>query len=58
LLAVQLPKGLNARQLAEDLGKNYNTTRSLLRKMEKADEILHINSQYFAKGGNESLNAR
>ena len=53
LLTVQLPEGLNARQLSEDLGKNYNTTRSLLRKMEKTGDILHMNNHYFAKGGDD-----
>ena len=53
LLTVQLPEGLNARQLSEDLGKNYNTTRSLLRKMEKTGDILHMNYHYFAKGGDD-----
>jgi hypothetical protein len=34
--------------MAEALGKNYYTTRSLLRKLEAAGEISHVNNHYVA----------
>jgi hypothetical protein len=47
VLTEQLPGGMTPRQTAEALDKNYHTTRSLLRKMEDAGEIRHVNNQYF-----------
>jgi len=48
LLSEQLPEGMSPRQVAEALGKNYHTTRCLLRKMEAADEIRHVKNHYVA----------
>lgn len=48
LLTAQRPAGLSPRQLAEALGKNYHTTRSLLRKMADAGEVQHTGQHYFA----------
>lgn len=48
LLAEQGPDGMSPRQVAEALNKNYHTTRSLLRKMEAAGDILQRNHQYVA----------
>src|SRR6266404_6280187 len=48
LLSEQLPEGMSPRQVAEALDKNYHTTRSLLRKMEAADEIRHVKNHYVA----------
>jgi hypothetical protein len=46
LLTEQGPDGMTPRQVAEALDKNYHTTRSLLRKMEAAGDILQCNHQY------------
>jgi hypothetical protein len=56
LLAEQLPEGMSARQMAEALDKNYHTTRCLLRKMEAAGEICHVNNHYLAIAGDHSRN--
>ena len=56
LLIEQLPEGMSARQVAEALGKNYYTTRSLLRKLEATGEISHINNHYVAIAGGNSHN--
>ena len=45
---------MSARQVAEALNKNYNTTRSLLRKMEATGEIRHVDNQYFPNVGADS----
>jgi transposase len=49
LLTEHLSEGMSPRQVAEVLDKNYHTTRSLLRKMEDAGEVQHINHHYFAR---------
>jgi hypothetical protein len=54
LLIEQLPEGMSARQVAEALGKNYYTTRSLLRKLEATGEIMHVNNHYVATAGGNS----
>src|SRR5579864_5794581 len=48
LLSEQYPEGMSPRQVAEALDKNYHTTRCLLRKLEAAGEIQHVDSQYVA----------
>src|SRR5260221_2820859 len=58
LLTEQFPEGMNPRQVAEALEKNYHTTRCLLRKLEAAGEIQHVNSQYVAIPGDNSRNQR
>jgi len=47
-LLTHTPAGMSPRQVAEALGKNYHTIRSLLRKMEEGCEIQHVNNLYFA----------
>jgi hypothetical protein len=56
LLIEQLPEGMSARQVAEALGKNYYTTRSLLRKLEATGEIMHVNNHYVATAAGTSRN--
>jgi AAA domain len=56
LLSEQLPEGMTARQVAEALQKNYHTTRCLLRKLEAAGEITHVNNHYIAAAGENSRN--
>jgi hypothetical protein len=56
LLIEHLPEGISPRQVEEVLDKNYHTTRSLLRKMEAAGEIRHVNSHYVAIPRNISRN--
>jgi hypothetical protein len=46
LLSEQFPEGMNPRQVAEALQKNYHTTRCLLRKMAEAGEIQHDKNRY------------
>jgi hypothetical protein len=46
LLSEQFPEGMNPRQAAEALQKNYHTTRCLLRKMAEAGEIQHDKNLY------------
>jgi integrase len=56
LLTEQFPEGMSARQVAETLDKNYHTTRCLLRKMEAAGDICHVNNHYGAIAGENSRN--
>ncbi len=56
LLSEHLPEGICPRQVEEVLDKKYHTTRSLLRKIEAAGEIRHVNSHYVAIPGNISRN--
>lgn len=58
VLVEQLPDGMTPRQVAEALDKNYHTTRSLLRKMEDAGEIRHVNNQYFTLSKDRVCNQR
>jgi hypothetical protein len=58
VLTEQLPGGMTPRQIAEALDKNYHITRSLLRKMEDASEIRHVNNQYFAPSSDKVCNQR
>ena len=46
LLREQCSEGMNPREIAEALEKNYHTTRSLLRKMEEAGEVRRSDGQY------------
>jgi len=48
LLREQGPDGMNPREIAEALEKNYHTTRSLLRKMEESGEVKRSDGQYIA----------
>src|SRR6266571_6790368 len=48
LLREQGPDGMNPREIAEALEKNYHTTRSLLRKMEDSREVRRSDGQYLA----------
>ncbi len=54
LLIKHAPDGMSPRQVAETLGKNYHTIRSLLRKMEEGHEIQHIENLYFASSSNHA----
>ena len=56
LLSEQFPEGMTPRQVAEALGKNYHTTRCLLRKLEVAGEIQHADSRYVAIPAENSRN--
>jgi predicted transcriptional regulator len=47
-LLTHTPAGMTPRQVADVLGKNYHTIRSLLRKMEEGCVIQHVNNLYFA----------
>jgi len=58
LFIEHLLERISPRQVEEVLDKNYHTTRSLLRKMEAAGEIRHVNSHYVAIPGNMSCNQR
>jgi hypothetical protein len=44
----QPSEGMSAQEIADALGKNYHTIRSLLRKMEDAGVLRHVNHRYFA----------
>jgi len=46
LLCEQGLDGMSARKITEALEKNYHTTRSLLRKMEEAGEVRHVDGRY------------
>jgi hypothetical protein len=48
LLREQGADGMNPRQIAEALQKNYHTTRSLLRKMEETGEVRRADGHYIA----------
>ena len=48
LLREQGTDGMNPREIAEALEKNYHTTRSILRKMEGMGEIAHLHGRYLA----------
>src|SRR5205823_14118403 len=47
LLREQGPDGMNPREIAEALEKNYHTTRSILRKMEETGEVTRLHGRYF-----------
>jgi AAA domain len=47
LLREQGPDGMNPREIADALEKNYHTTRSILRKMEQTGEITRLHGRYF-----------
>jgi AAA domain-containing protein len=47
LLREQGTDGMNPREIAEALEKNYHTTRSILRKMEQTGEITRLHGRYF-----------
>jgi predicted transcriptional regulator len=51
LLREQGPDGMNPREIAEALEKNYHTTRSILRKMEQTGEITQLHGRYFVLSG-------
>ncbi len=48
LLNTQPSKGMSAPEVARALDKNYNTTRTLLRKMEDAGVVRRVDHRYFA----------
>jgi hypothetical protein len=48
LLREQGPDGMKTREIAEALQKNYDTTRSLLRKMEDSGDVRRVEGQYRA----------
>ena len=48
VLKEQLPGGLSPREVALALEKNYHTTRTLLRKMEEAGDIISTGTHYRA----------
>jgi predicted Zn-ribbon and HTH transcriptional regulator len=45
------PEGMNPREIAEALEKNYHTTRSILRKMEETDEVTRLHGRYLVLPG-------
>jgi hypothetical protein len=47
LLRGQGTDGMNPREIADALEKNYHTTRSTLRKMEQTGEITRLHGRYF-----------
>ncbi len=51
LLREQGTDGMNPREIAEALEKNYHTTRSILRKMEETGEVTRLHGRYLALSG-------
>jgi AAA domain len=47
-LKTQPSRGMSAPEVGRALGKNYNTTRTLLRKMEDAGVVRRVGHRYFA----------
>jgi len=47
LLREQGTDGMNPREIADALEKNYHTTRSILRKMEQTGEVTRLHGRYF-----------
>jgi len=46
LLREQRLDGMSPREIADTLGKNYHTTRSMLRKMEETGEVARLDGRY------------
>jgi hypothetical protein len=55
LLREQGPDGMNPREIAEALEKNYHTTRSILRKMEETCEVTRLHGRYLVLSGEGNL---
>ena len=46
VLREQRLDGMSPREIADTLGKNYHTTRSMLRKMEESGEVARLDGRY------------
>jgi AAA domain len=46
VLREQRLDGMSPREIADTLGKNYHTTRSMLRKMEETGEVARLDGRY------------